>query len=85
MRYRFGCCWEGLRLDTTISAKLSPPQPAVSGDILILLPNRLVQLIYLNLARLMREGFRSVPRVFDRRVDALIGIQCVEKPDDECT
>ena len=78
MRYRFGCCWDVLRLDTTISVKLSPPQPTVSGDILILLPDRLVQMVYLNLARLMREGF-------DRHVDSLIGIQCVEKPDDECT
>ena len=78
MRDRFGCRWDGLCLDAIISVKLSPPQPAVSGDILILLPDRLVQVVYLNLARLMREGFH-------RHVDSLIGIQCVEKPDDERT
>ena len=54
MRHRFGCCWDVLRLDTLISVELNPPQPAVSGDILILLPDRLVQVVYLNLARLLR-------------------------------
>ena len=67
MRYRFDCCWDVLRLDTIISIKLNPPQPAVSGDILILLPDGLVQVVYLDLARLIREGFR-------RHFDSLIGI-----------
>ncbi len=72
MRHRFGCCWDVLRLDTLIPVKLNPPQPAVSGDILILLPDRLVQVVYLNLARLMREGF---PRHFD----SPIGIERIEQ------
>ena len=74
MRYRFGCCWDVLRLDTTISVKLSPPQPTVSGDILILLPDRLVQVVYLNLARLMCEGYRG-------RFDSPIGIQRIKESD----
>ena len=57
MRYRFGCCWDLSRVDTLISVKPNPSQSAVSGNILILLPDRLVQTVYLNLARLMREGF----------------------------
>ena len=75
MRYRFVRCWDLLRLDAIISVELNPPQPPVSGDILILLPDRLVQLVYLNLACLMCEGFR-------RHFDSLIRIQCIEKSDD---
>ncbi len=74
MRHRFGCCWDVLRLDTIISVKLNPPQPAVSGDILILLPDRLTQVVYLNLARLMREGFH-------RHFDSPIGIERIEQSD----
>ena len=61
-------------MDTLIAVELNPPQPTVSGDILILLPNRLVQVFYLNLTRLMREGFC-------RHLDAPIGIKGIKQSD----
>ena len=57
MRYRFEGYWDLLCINTLIAVELNPPQPTVSDDILILLPNRLAQPFYLNLTRLMREGF----------------------------
>ena len=42
VRYCFGGYWDGLRLDALISVELNPSQPTVSGDVLILLPDRLV-------------------------------------------
>ena len=72
MRCRISCYWDVLRLDAIISVKLNPSQPTVSGDILILFPNRLVQVVYLNLARLTREGFRL-------HFDSPIGVEGVEQ------
>ena len=57
MRYRFGGYCDFLCVDTLIFVELNPPQPTVSGDILILFPDGLVQAFNLNLARLLREDF----------------------------
>ena len=74
MRHRFWGYWDVLRVDTLISVELNPPQPTVSSDILILLPDGLVQAFYLNLTCLMREGFCW-------HFDAPIGIQGIKQSD----
>ena len=74
MRYRFGSYWDLLCINTLIAVELNPPQPTVSDDILILLPDGLVQAFYLNLTRLMREAFYW-------HLDAPIGIQGIKQSD----
>jgi hypothetical protein len=74
VRYCFGGYWDGLRLDALISVELNPSQSPVSGDILILLPDGLVQAFYLNFTRLLRQSFCG-------RFDSLIGVKGVEQPD----
>ena len=54
------------------SVELNAPQPTVGGDILILLPDRLVQVFYLNLARLLCKGFCG-------HFDPLIGVEGIEQ------
>ena len=74
MRYCFGGYWDFLCVDTFISVELNPSQPTVSGDILILFPDGLIQVFYLNLTRLLREGFLGY-------FDPLIGVEGVEQSD----
>ena len=72
MCYRFRGYWDFLRVDTLIAVELNPSQPTVSGDILILLPDGLVQTFNLNLARLLREDFRV-------HFDPPIGVKGIEQ------
>ena len=59
MRYCFRGYHYCLCVDTLILFELNPSQPTVSGDILILFPDRLTQVIYLNLTRLLRKRFHG--------------------------
>ena len=61
-----------MRVDTLIPVELNPSQSTVGGDILILLPDRLVQAFNLNLARLMCEGFRG-------HLNSLISVEGIEQ------
>ena len=61
-------------MDTLISVELDSSQSTVSGDILILLADRLFQVVYLNLARLLRQSFCG-------HFDSLMGVERIEESD----